>query len=201
MYNIFGFYKFKKILNLKKKKKLLDNYLKQENFKGTIILSPEGVNGTLSFKIDSQLRVFENRDKLSPSVNNDILYIVENYHEGGYSYLSGSNLETKTRSRDDYGVLYAYNIKTGKKIWSVDLKSPAATSPSIGDNGNAYIATKGWPRKLHCIDKSGTPLWSYSLSEKVYSAPAIGKDGTLYFGSDDGLFYAVNSNGKTKSVL
>tara|TARA_B100001250_G_C19775380_1_gene779271 strand:- start:199 stop:1686 length:1488 start_codon:yes stop_codon:yes gene_type:complete len=155
----------------------------------------QSIEPLLSFKIDSQLRVFENRDKLSPSVNNDILYIVENYHEGGYSYLSGSNLETKTRSRDDYGVLYAYNIKTGKKIWSVDLKSPAATSPSIGDDGNAYIATKGWPRKLHCIDKSGNPLWSYRLSEKVYSAPAIGKDGTLYFGSDDGLFYAVNSNG------
>ena len=60
----------------------------------------QSIEPLLSFKIDSQLRVFENRDKLSPSVNNDILYIVENYHEGGYSYLSGSNLETKTRSRD-----------------------------------------------------------------------------------------------------
>ena len=37
MYNIFGFYKFKRITNLKKKKELLDNYLKQENFRGTII--------------------------------------------------------------------------------------------------------------------------------------------------------------------
>ena len=52
MYNIFGFYKFKKITNLKKKKELLDNYLKQENFKGTIILSPEGANGTISFNIE-----------------------------------------------------------------------------------------------------------------------------------------------------
>ena len=52
MYNIFGFYKFKKIINIKKKKKLLDNYLKQENFRGTIILSPEGINGTISFKIE-----------------------------------------------------------------------------------------------------------------------------------------------------
>ena len=37
MYNIFGFYKFKKITNLKKKKKILDNYLKQENPKNTIM--------------------------------------------------------------------------------------------------------------------------------------------------------------------
>ena len=32
MYNIFTFYKFKKITKLKKKKKLLDNLLKKENF-------------------------------------------------------------------------------------------------------------------------------------------------------------------------
>ena len=48
---IFGFYKFKKVVNLKKKKELLDNFLKKESFRGTIILSSEGVNGTISFKI------------------------------------------------------------------------------------------------------------------------------------------------------
>ena len=60
MYNIFGFYKFKKITNLKKKKKILDNYLKQENFRGTIILSSEGVNGTISFKIDRYITIKRN---------------------------------------------------------------------------------------------------------------------------------------------
>ena len=59
MYNIFGFYKFKKITNLKKKKELLNNYLKQENFRGTIILSPEGANGTISFKIDRYISRIE----------------------------------------------------------------------------------------------------------------------------------------------
>ena len=48
---IFGFYKFKTVANLKKKKELLDNFLKKESFRGTIILSSEGVNGTISFKI------------------------------------------------------------------------------------------------------------------------------------------------------
>ena len=48
---IFGFYKFKTDTNLKKKKELLDNFLKKESFRGTIILSSEGVNGTISFKI------------------------------------------------------------------------------------------------------------------------------------------------------
>ena len=64
MYNIFGFYKFKKIINIKKKKKLLDKYLKQENFRGTIILSPEGVNGTISFKIDRYISIRKNIKKI-----------------------------------------------------------------------------------------------------------------------------------------
>ena len=64
MYNIFGFYKFKKITNLRKKKELLDNYLKQENFRGTIILSPEGVNGTINFKIDRYISIRKNIKKL-----------------------------------------------------------------------------------------------------------------------------------------
>tara|TARA_B100001027_G_scaffold208584_1_gene173985 strand:- start:5385 stop:6284 length:900 start_codon:yes stop_codon:yes gene_type:complete len=50
MYNIFGFYKFKNIKNLKRKKKLFINLLTQEQFKGTITLSLEGVNGTICFK-------------------------------------------------------------------------------------------------------------------------------------------------------
>ena len=53
MYNIFGFYKFKKITNIKEKKVLFNNFLKIEKFKGTIILSKEGINGTISFNKDS----------------------------------------------------------------------------------------------------------------------------------------------------
>ena len=64
MYNILGFYKFKKITNLKKKKELLDNYLKQENFRGTIILSSEGVNGTISFKIGKYNLIKKNIKKI-----------------------------------------------------------------------------------------------------------------------------------------
>ena len=50
MFNIFGFYKFKKINNLKKLKKKLENNLKDYGISGTIIISSEGVNGTISAK-------------------------------------------------------------------------------------------------------------------------------------------------------
>ena len=48
MFYISGFYKFKKIINIKKNKKKLQNYFINNSIKGTIILSSEGINGTIS---------------------------------------------------------------------------------------------------------------------------------------------------------
>ena len=50
MYKIFGFYKFKKIKNIKLLKKNLKNFIEEEQVRGTIIISIEGINGTISFK-------------------------------------------------------------------------------------------------------------------------------------------------------
>ena len=48
MFYISGFYKFKKINNIRKNKKLLSDIFSKYNIRGTIIVSDEGVNGTLS---------------------------------------------------------------------------------------------------------------------------------------------------------
>jgi len=48
MYYISGFYKFKKIHSIKKNKKLLTDIFNNYNIRGTIIISSEGVNGTIS---------------------------------------------------------------------------------------------------------------------------------------------------------
>ena len=50
MFNVCGFYKFIKISNLKKNKKILHNHLLNKNIRGTIIISKEGLNGTISGK-------------------------------------------------------------------------------------------------------------------------------------------------------
>jgi UPF0176 protein len=50
MFEIFGFYKFKKITSLKKNKSLLNDYLIKKNIIGTIIIAKEGLNGTISGK-------------------------------------------------------------------------------------------------------------------------------------------------------
>ncbi len=53
MYTIYGFYKFKKIKFLKKYQLLFQKEISNNNIKGTIILSSEGINGTISGKKDN----------------------------------------------------------------------------------------------------------------------------------------------------
>ena len=53
MYSVYGFYKFKKIKNLKKIKNILQSEILFNNVRGTIIVSKEGINGTISGKINN----------------------------------------------------------------------------------------------------------------------------------------------------
>ena len=48
MFKVFGFYKFIKIKSFKKKKILLQKFLTTNDIRGTIIISQEGLNGTIS---------------------------------------------------------------------------------------------------------------------------------------------------------
>jgi len=50
MFDVFGFYKFIKIFYLKKNQKILQDQLLNKNIRGTIIISNEGLNGTISGK-------------------------------------------------------------------------------------------------------------------------------------------------------
>ncbi len=66
MYKIFGFYKFKKIKNIKLLKKNLKNFIEEEQIRGTIIISIEGINGTISFKPTKYKKV---KNKILNSLN------------------------------------------------------------------------------------------------------------------------------------
>ena len=50
MYFISGFYKFKKISNIKKNKNIIQVYFIKKCIRGSIIISKEGINGTISAK-------------------------------------------------------------------------------------------------------------------------------------------------------
>ena len=69
MFTVFGFYKFKKINFLKKNKEFLQREILKNYISGTIILSQEGINGTISGKrrnisqiIKSLKKVFNFKD-------------------------------------------------------------------------------------------------------------------------------------------
>mgnify|MGYP001247895736 CR=1 FL=1 len=50
MFDVYGFYKFIKISYLKKNKKFIHEILEKNNIRGSIIISKEGINGTISGK-------------------------------------------------------------------------------------------------------------------------------------------------------
>ena len=57
MFTVFGFYKFQKINDLRKNQKILNNILIDNNIYGSIILSKEGLNGSISGK-NSDIKKF-----------------------------------------------------------------------------------------------------------------------------------------------
>ena len=52
MFTILGFYKFKKLYLLKKKKIILQSAFIKKDVRGTLIMSKEGLNGTISGKLE-----------------------------------------------------------------------------------------------------------------------------------------------------
>ena len=63
MFEVVGFYKFVKISYLKKNQKVLLETLKKKNIRGTIIISKEGVNGTISGKASEIEYIIKNLKK------------------------------------------------------------------------------------------------------------------------------------------
>ena len=64
MFNIFGFYKFKRLSGLKSFKKTFQEILLKNKIRGTIIFSKEGINGTISGKKNNIQKVRKNLKKI-----------------------------------------------------------------------------------------------------------------------------------------
>ena len=71
MYYIFGFYKFKKLSKLNKNKLLFEKFFNEQKVRGTLIISKEGLNGTVSGKLDSLLKTKLKLKKIFRFVNFD----------------------------------------------------------------------------------------------------------------------------------
>ena len=86
MYLISGFYKFKNITDIKKKKEIIKAYFINNDIRGSIIISREGINGTISAKkknLDLTIKKIKKTFKFSnfDNINSSMCYY-QPFHRG-----------------------------------------------------------------------------------------------------------------------
>ncbi len=93
---------------------------------------------------------------------------------------------------------YAVN-PDGTEKWRVNRSGPWY-SPTLTSTGRIYVGAGSTENQLFAIRDDGTfgnILWSFPTGGAVTTKPAVGtvggSSGIIYFGSNDGIFRAVNS--------
>ena len=117
MFSVFGFYRFKKLQFLSKKKYLLQNYLIKKNIRGTIILAKEGVNATIAGKYV------------------DIKFIINKINKT----LDIKNFDSENISKCNFQPFHRGKVKIKKEIVPMDLFLSQKTK-----NNNNYIEPNKW---------------------------------------------------------
>ena len=100
MFNIQGFYKIKSILNCDTHKEKIKTYLLSKSVKGTVILSPEGINGTIAGK--------------KSNVNSCIKFIKDKF--------SIDNFDSANSSTCSFLPFYRAKVKVKKEVVPIGLK-------------------------------------------------------------------------------
>ena len=121
MFTIFGFYKFKKIKFLKRYKFLLQEEISKNNIKGTIILSSEGINGTVAGKKD-------NINKMIKKLKMQFKF---------------KDFDSKNTSLSNFQPFHKGKIKIKKEVVPLGL-----TINSKNKKINKYISGKSWNKLI-----------------------------------------------------
>ncbi len=121
MFNIFGFYKFKKLQSLKKKKYLLQKNLIEQNIRGTIILAKEGVNATIAGQYTDTISIINKIKKT----------------------LDIKNFDSENISKCKFQPFHRAKIKIKKEIVPMKLSLSQKTK-----NKNTYIEPNKWNKLI-----------------------------------------------------
>ena len=121
MFTIFGFYKFKKIKSLKKFRSLFQSELLNNKVRGTLILSPEGVNGTLAGEKKS---IFKIKNLLKKKLN----FI---------------KFDSNNHSLSKFQPFHRERVKIKKEVVPIGIKINKKNK-----NQNKYISVKSWNRLI-----------------------------------------------------
>ena len=120
MYYILGFYKFKKLKRLKKNKINLQEKIKLCQVRGTIILSKEGINGTISGKIKN--------------VN-----IIKNYLRNNFNF---KRFDSQNISTSKFIPFHRGKVKIKKEVVPIGMQISSLK------NIDNYITPKKWNKLL-----------------------------------------------------
>ena len=166
MFKIYGFYKFKKIKFLKKYKSLLQGEIYKNDIRGTIILSPEGINGTISGKKDKINKIirmiknqFRSKDFDSKNVSQSNF---QPFHKGKIKIKNevvplGLKINTKNKKLNRYIFGKSWNkLISNKETLVIDARKPFEYDVGTFKNAiNPKIQNfRDFPKYLKKIDKA-----------------------------------------------
>ena len=166
MFSVFGFYKFKKILSLKKHKKFFQSEFLNNKIRGTLILASEGINGTIAGERKSILKIKNLlRKKLKFTKfdsNNHSLSKFQPFHRGKVKIKKevvpiGLNINSKTKKQSKYLSGKSWNKLISKKdTLVVDARKPfefkvGTFKKAINPNINNF---RDFPKYLKKINKA-----------------------------------------------
>ncbi|HEU5365528.1 MAG TPA: PQQ-binding-like beta-propeller repeat protein [Hanamia sp.] len=94
------------------------------------------------------------------------------------------------------GLIYALDLKTGKKKWSYATKGKIYSTPAVENNLAVVASTDD---NIYCINaNSGKLIWKFETQKPIVANPLI-KNGIVYIGAADGHFRALDlKTGKLK---
>ena len=121
MFTVFGFYKFQKINDLRKKQKILSNILVDNNIYGSIIISKEGLNGSISGK---------NSDMKNSITKLKKIFGVKNF-------------DSFNNSKSKFNPFHKPKVKIKKEVVPMDLKMSKRVKKK-----NSHIEPKKWNRLI-----------------------------------------------------
>ena len=121
MFTVFGFYKFKKIKSLKKLRKLFQSELVNNKIRGSLIISSEGINGTLSGKKKSIIKI-------------------KNFLKKKLNFI---NFDSSNHSISKFQPFHRERVKIKKEIVPIGFKINKKNK-----NQSEYISGKLWNRLI-----------------------------------------------------
>ena len=166
MFTVFGFYKFKKINFLKKNKDFLQREILKNNISGTIILSQEGINGTIAGRrrnisqiIKSLKKVFDFKDFDSKNMSQSHF---QPFHKGKIKIKNevvplGLKINSNNKKLNRYISGKSWNkLISNKETLVVDARKPFEYDVGTFKNSiNPNIQNfRDFPKYLKKIDKA-----------------------------------------------